>query len=410
MIKKIKIWHFAIFILLIIVILRYSEILITFKLFLNLVILIVFQEKNISDLLTIEIINQLVAALFLFLITLFILLFKNKYSFLQNEISTPHAFMVILFIILSLCPIIAPFNPNLQFNLPMAKNLPPLSSRYIVMSLNAKENGDNFERFIQLKKDLNREFVDEQFYLSNNDVIQNSNNRLSQTKRIIFLFGTDEYGRDVFSRIIFATRLSIFIGVCAVFITLIIGLFLGFLSGFFGKVTDISLNRLTETFLAFPTIFLVILFLAMFGNALWNVVIVLGFACWMSLFKVVRGEVISLKLKNHIVTSGKIGMSLPDLLFKEFLPLLLPVIITNLTFQLSNVIIAESSLSFLGLTGNNTYPTWGAMIQEGQFYLKQAWWISFFPSIFLIFTLLSVNSYGKRLKADVVPISKSIHI
>jgi peptide/nickel transport system permease protein len=411
MIKKIKIWHLIIFMLIVIIFLRGSEILITCEMFVNLVILIFFQKKNISDLLTGEIINQFGAIVFLFLIFLSILLFKNKYCFLQKKISTPHAFIIILFIILSLCPLIAPFNPNLQFNLPMAKNLPPLSSRYLVETLNAKGNSDDsFEEFIQLKKDFNREFVDENFYLSVHNIAFDPINQSLKTQKIIFLFGTDEYGRDVFSRIVFATRLSLFIGVCAVFITLVIGLLLGFLSGFFGGTIDISLNRFTETFLAFPTIFLVILFLAMFGNTLWNVVIVLGFAGWMSMFKIIRGEVLSLKLKNHIITSKKLGMSLQDLLFKEFLPLLLPVIVTNLTFQFSIVIIAESSLSFLGLTGDNTYPTWGAMIQEGQFYLRQAWWISFFPSIFLIFTLLTFNYYGKRLRADVVPTSKSVRI
>jgi peptide/nickel transport system permease protein len=282
----------------------------------------------------------------------------------------------------------------------MAKNLSPLSSRYLVESINEKKTNENIiEEYVGLKVKINREFVDEHFYLSDYEIVPDSNYQALHTQKIIFLLGTDEYGRDVFSRLIYATRLSLFIGVCSVLITLVIGLLLGFLSGYMGGLIDLCLNRLTETFLAFPSIFLVILFLAIFGNSLWNVVILLGLAGWMSMFKVIRGEVIFLKLKNHLITSKKMGMNLKDLLSKEFLPLLFPSILTNLTFQLCNVIIAESALSFLGLTGNGFYPTWGGMIQEGQYYLSQAWWISFFPSIFLITTLQIFNNYGRMLES-----------
>ena len=117
----------------------------------------------------------------------------------------------------------------------------------------------------------------------------------------------------------------------------------------------------------------------------------------MSLFKIVRGEVISLKNKDYFISAKLIGLSKTKLLFKEVVPVILPPVIVNLVFQYANVILAEAALSYLGLGTGNLYPSWGAMIEAGQNYLSQAWWMIFFPGLILFLTLYTANNIGKEL-------------
>lgn len=214
------------------------------------------------------------------------------------------------------------------------------------------------------------------------------------------MFGTDEYGRDIFSRLIYGTRLSLFVGFGAVFISFIVGLVLGFIAGYFGGLVDTIINRIADIFLSFPTIFLIILIVGLFGNSVLTIITILGFAGWMSLFKIVRNETASIKNKDFINTSKLLGFSNFHILLREMLPVMMPSIIVNLVLLYGAVIIAESALSYLGLGLGNNYPSWGAMIEAGQYYLSKAWWISFFPCLFLFITLFTANQLGKRFGAS----------
>ena len=156
-------------------------------------------------------------------------------------------------------------------------------------------------------------------------------------------------------------------------------------------------------FLVFPVLFLIILILALFGNSLFSVIAVLGVSGWMSLFKIVRSEVISLKNKDYFITAKLIGLSGKDLLLKEVLPIIMAPLIVNLVFQYGNVILAEAALSYLGLGTGSIYPSWGVMIESGQNYLSQAWWMIFFPGIFLSVTLYTANNFGKKLQIYINP-------
>jgi len=117
----------------------------------------------------------------------------------------------------------------------------------------------------------------------------------------------------------------------------------------------------------------------------------------MSLFKIVRGEVASLKQKDYIQTAKLLGIKTNRILFKEILPVIIAPVIVNLIFQFSNVILAESALSYLGLGAGDSYSSWGAMIQSGQEYITKAWWMIIFPGVFLVVTLFSANYFGRRL-------------
>lgn len=416
--KKIQIWHFLLSLTLLVIIMRFSELTGSLRLFYSFVML-AFNKTNIVNQFTFEIADQFISAIGIILLLVILLLLKERLGFFKTKLKPSNAIATAICFIFIFAPLIAVYNPNLQFDLSVAKSLSPLSSKVLVQIDENKTSIDNkLTRYYNQRMNLLRDVVDDKYFLcdsikSNGKIkifqktkefeLQNVSGSKIDAGTIIFLFGTDEYGRDLFSRIIYATRLSTLIGISAVIVTLLIGGLLGFISGYFSRNVDILLNRFTEMLLAFPTIFLVILFLAYFGNSLLNVIIILGISGWKTLFKIVRGEVISLKHKNYIITSQLLGMSKLKLLRKDFLPLLLPSLLVNLVFQFANVVIAESSLSYLGLTGNHFYPTWGAMILEGQYYLNQAWWIAAFPSFFLVITLLSVYSLGKELQLKVNP-------
>ena len=150
-------------------------------------------------------------------------------------------------------------------------------------------------------------------------------------------------------------------------------------------------------FLAFPIIFFVVLILALFGSSTISVIIVLGLSGWMSLFKIVKAEVINIKTKDYFLTAKMIGLSKTKLLTKEILPVIMIPVTVNIIFLYGNVILAESALSYLGLGVSSEYPSWGKMIEAGQEYMHHAWWLILFPGLMLIITLLTANSIGRRI-------------
>lgn len=407
--NKILIWHIALFCIFTLVIFRIDEFAESLILFYLLAKLSFADVNFFINNLSIEFIDQFVSITIVILGALLVILKKSKWKLLSKKAGVSLSLIIALTLI-SICgPFVAPFNPNLQFNLSIAKNLPPASAKALATNSEGEnKTNSSLSEFAKLKKSIMREVVDEDYFLVDKigehktigEQLANGTNRKQNYKysKIYFLLGTDEYGRDVFSRLIYATRLSVFIGIGAVIITLFFGVLLGFLSGFYSRSAGKILNSFADMFLAFPAIFLVILFLSLYGNSLFNVIFVIGFASWMSLFKIVRGEVISIKSKNFIITSQHLGMSKCEILRKEIIPFMIPSITVNVIFQFANIIIAESSLSFLGLTGNHIYPTLGLMVQEGQSYIKQAWWILFFPSVTIVFILFLVNKVARKLQ------------
>lgn len=399
MTKKIKIWQAIVCCLLLIAIVRFNEVLISVKMLFVFFSLLFSDYSSALSLIKEKIVDQFTSLLILPTLLFLILILRRKIFWLSKKCSGS-ALMVILLILLFLfAPLLAPYDDNLQFNLPQAKRLTPFSTQQLVEKVNPEYGNNKLDTFHKYENLLFREFVSSDYYLAD-EPIENVKSGEITSAQITFVLGTDEYGRDILSRIIYATRYSLMISFFAIVISGILGIVLGFVSGYFGRYTDVVLNRIVEMFLAIPFIFLVILSVAFLGDSVTTVIIILGFAGWMSLFKVVRSEVLKLKAKDHIVTAKMIGMSLSNLLTKEYLPLLLPSISVNLVFQFAYILVAESSLSFLGITGNYSHPSLGGMIQQGFASLSNAWWVALFPTMVITWIFFIVHNAVRKMNGS----------
>lgn len=212
-----------------------------------------------------------------------------------------------------------------------------------------------------------------------------------------FLLGTDNLGRDILSRIVYGSRVSITVGVLAVLLSGVIGTVIGLLAGFYSVVDHITM-RLADIQLSFPTILLALAIVAVIGGGLDNLIYVLGITGWVPYARVIRSEVLSIRSSDFVVAARTIGAGDLRILFRHILPNIFAPVITIATFQVASAIIAESSLSFLGLGVPVDVPSWGNMLSQGQLYMGSAWWISVFPGLSIMLIVLAINILGDRLR------------
>jgi len=414
----VKIFHLIIFMWLLIAALHFGVIVSYFSLTADYIMLLFADAPSAISVTGFKLIDTILASLLFTLSFPLVIIFRKKIKFINAGINFSAAFLILLGFVFLFAPIISDQNPEFSKNLSVTKLLPPLSS---VKQINLKTGPDRneaatrleafrtkMEKIIKPSFDDNIIFTDSisthgnVVYYQKNKAFEIEKEKLFTENGVIvieekfFLLGSDEFGRDIFSRLVYGTRISITVGFCAVILSFFIGTILGFIAGYRGGLLDAILNRFAELFLAFPVIYLVILILALFGSSIWSVIIVLGISGWMSLFKIVKTEVLSVKHKDFFFTAGFIGLNKSQLLFKEILPVMLVPVLANLIFLFSNVILAEAALSFIGLGTGNTYPSWGTMISSGHEYVTTAWWLIAFPGAALIFTLFSINFYSRK--------------
>lgn len=209
------------------------------------------------------------------------------------------------------------------------------------------------------------------------------------------ILGTDHLGRDLLSRIIIGSQVSIVVGLCAMFISGLLGTLIGLLSGYY-KTIDQLFMRIADIQLAFPTILLALAIIAVVGGSLSNLIIILGVTGWVPYARVVRSEVYSLRTNDFVTAAKTVGVRDKRILYKHILPNILAPVTTIATFQVASAIIAESSLSFLGLGVPVNTPSWGNILSEGQLYMESSWWISVFPGLCIVLVVLSINILGDR--------------
>ncbi|MBI4639130.1 MAG: ABC transporter permease [Candidatus Tectomicrobia bacterium] len=215
--------------------------------------------------------------------------------------------------------------------------------------------------------------------------------------------GTDSFGRDLLSRIIFGARIALIVGILSVFLAMIIGVFLGLISGYYGGLVDTVIMRIMDGLYAFPVLILAIGLMAILGLGVRNVIIAVAVGYIAPFARVTRGDVLAVREETYIEAARLGGMSHLRIIFRHVLPNVMAPIVVQGALRVSAAIIAEAGLSFLGLGPPPPMPTWGSMISEGRNFIVLAWWISTFPGITLMITVMGLNLFGDGLRDTLDP-------
>ncbi len=215
--------------------------------------------------------------------------------------------------------------------------------------------------------------------------------------------GTDEEGRDVLSRMIYGTRISLSVGFISVFLYVLIGAILGALAGYFGGWVDIVISRAIEIMICFPTFFLILAVLAFIGPSLVNIMAVIGLTSWPGIARLVRGEFLKLRRQDFVLAGKTVGASASRLIFRHILPNSMAPVFVSATFGVASSILVESSLSFLGFGVQPPTPSWGEILSQSRDFMDIAWWLALFPGIAIFISITAYNLVGEGLRDAIDP-------
>lgn len=220
---------------------------------------------------------------------------------------------------------------------------------------------------------------------------------------IDYWLGTDDLGRDVLVRILYGARISLLVGFVAVGIATFIGIFLGALAGYYGKWIDSIIMRFVDIMLCFPAFFLILAVIAFLEPSIWNIMIIIGLTSWMGVARLVRAEFLSLRERDFVLAAQAIGASDKRIIFRHILPNAISPVLVSATLGVAGAILTESALSFLGIGVQPPTPSWGNMLIAGKQTLGTAWWLSVFPGLAILVTVLGYNLLGEGIRDAMDP-------